>query len=132
MLTAGIILVTLLSIVIGGIALAAMAFWVWMLIDCAQNKRITENERIMWLLIIFFVHIVGALIYFFVGRAKQRAPLPYSASVVGAVDPALYAQGYRMHQMPPQRGPERPPVEDEVQRQAYEQPQASYPEQRSE
>ena len=48
----------------------ASIFWIWMLIDCIKNERLTPNERIIWALIVFFLHGLGALIYFLVGRKK--------------------------------------------------------------
>ena len=40
-------------------------FWLWMLIDCVMN----EPDRFMWLLIISFGNILGALLYFAVRKA---------------------------------------------------------------
>lgn len=51
--------------------LAAFAFWIWMLIHAIQNKGLTDNERIVWIIVIVFLHFLGALIYFFVGKPKQ-------------------------------------------------------------
>ena len=50
--------------------LAAFAFWIWMIVDCAQNKRLNDSERIVWILVVIFLHILGALIYFAAGRKK--------------------------------------------------------------
>jgi hypothetical protein len=56
------------------IALAMFAFWVWMLVHAAQNKGISEGEKVAWVLIIALVHFLGALIYFFVGRPEGKFP----------------------------------------------------------
>ncbi len=53
------------------LALLASVFWIWMLIDCLTSSR-EAVEKIIWLLVIFFLHILGALIYFFVGRTPRR------------------------------------------------------------
>ncbi len=61
----------LLGLVIGGvITIAIFAFWIWMLIHAITNKGLTDTEKIVWVLVIIFVHFIGALIYFFVGRPK--------------------------------------------------------------
>jgi hypothetical protein len=52
------------------IALAAFVFWIWMLIHAISNNGLTGTERIVWVLVVFFLHVLGALIYFFVGRPK--------------------------------------------------------------
>jgi hypothetical protein len=43
-----------------------------MLIDCIQNKSLESNEKIIWALVIIFLHFLGALIYFFVTRSRAR------------------------------------------------------------
>jgi hypothetical protein len=56
------------------LGLAVFAFWIWMLIHAAQNKGLSEGEKVAWVLIIVLVHFLGALIYFFVGRPKAKQP----------------------------------------------------------
>ena len=65
----------LLALLLTPIALCAFAFWIWMLVHAATNKGLTDTEKLMWVLIIVFVHFIGALIYFFVGRPKREKPL---------------------------------------------------------
>lgn len=54
------------------IAVAATIFWVWMLVDVLTSNKDT-NEKILWFLVVFFLHLIGALIYFFVGRGRSGA-----------------------------------------------------------
>jgi Phospholipase_D-nuclease N-terminal len=61
--------------ILGIIALAATVFWIWMLIDAIQNKGLADGEKICWVLAIVFLHIIGALLYFFIGHPKGNAPL---------------------------------------------------------
>ena len=58
-----------------GILLVALAsiFWLWMLIDAIISTRSNSTEKLVWILVIFFGHILGALIYFFVGRGGARS-----------------------------------------------------------
>ena len=58
--------------IFGLIALAGTAFWIWMIIDCATNEPDTNNEKLMWILIIVLTHLVGAAIYFFARRPTRR------------------------------------------------------------
>ncbi len=58
------------------VGIAATIFWLWMLIDALTNEQTTE-QKILWFLVIFFLHFIGALIYLFVrksGRARSSAP----------------------------------------------------------
>ena len=50
------------------LALAAMAFWIWTLLDCVRNRALSETERIVWVIVICLTHWLGALIYLLAGR----------------------------------------------------------------
>jgi hypothetical protein len=58
-----------------GLLLVALsfAFWIWMLVDCVTNTSLTDTEKILWFLLIFFLHFVGALIYYLVGKKRIDA-----------------------------------------------------------
>ena len=71
----GMMFVVVLLAVIIPIALALFAFWIWMLISAVQNKGLSEGEKIAWVLVIVFIHWLGALLYFFVGHPKRNTPL---------------------------------------------------------
>lgn len=53
------------------LALVASIFWIWMLID-ALTSSLPTTEKLIWVLVIFFLHLLGAIIYFFVGRKNRR------------------------------------------------------------
>ncbi len=57
------------------LGLLAMAFWVWMIVDCAKHE--TEGStKIAWLLIIIFEGVIGAPLYFFIRKLlRQRYAL---------------------------------------------------------
>lgn len=48
-----------------------MVFWIWMLIDAIQNKGLTDGEKVGWVLAIVFLHILGSILYFFIGHPKR-------------------------------------------------------------
>ncbi|MFA6131953.1 MAG: PLD nuclease N-terminal domain-containing protein [Patescibacteria group bacterium] len=60
----------LMGLFIPLLGLASLAFWVWMLVDCLQRK-LAENDKILWMLVIIFGNIIGALIYFFMIKNKK-------------------------------------------------------------
>jgi hypothetical protein len=62
-------------LICGIIGLLIFAFWIWMIIDAIQNKGLTDGEKIGWVLAVVFLHIIGALLYFFIGRPKRNMPL---------------------------------------------------------
>jgi Phospholipase_D-nuclease N-terminal len=55
------------------LGLLGTAFWIWMLVDCVKNERISSDAKIVWVLVIALTHFIGAIIYFFVGRQPRRA-----------------------------------------------------------
>jgi hypothetical protein len=69
--------VTAFIIFFWAVALLATLFWIWMLVDALTSPMETD-EKILWFLVIFFLHFIGALIYYFVreksrGRARTNA-----------------------------------------------------------
>ncbi len=42
----------------------ALSFWVWMVVDCATRKFRAEADKIVWILILIFLNLLGAFIYF--------------------------------------------------------------------
>lgn len=52
-------------------ALLGTILWIWMLVHAILNKGLTDNERLIWVLVIVFTHVIGALIYLFVGWPKK-------------------------------------------------------------
>jgi hypothetical protein len=57
------------------------AFWIWMLVDAARNEPGESHDKIVWVLIILFAHLIGALIYFFARRPERVARFPSRALV---------------------------------------------------
>ena len=55
------------------LAIACFGFWIWMLIDCATNEPDTGNNKVVWIIIIVFAHIIGAILYYVVRRDQRIA-----------------------------------------------------------
>ena len=60
-----------MSLVVGLVALAAFAFWLWMLIDVITKCPSEENKKLIWILVVIFASTLGAIIYYFVQRPKN-------------------------------------------------------------
>jgi hypothetical protein len=140
----------LFIICVSGISILGTVFWIWMLVDCVMNKKISDMQKALWVLLIVFTHFIGALIYFFVGRSMQSKQGAYQyytqpqASYQNYEAPReasyrSYGQGYQAPPAPPHQRNDAPPIYSEgehAQRQQlppdYEQPQAMYPQNPSE
>jgi hypothetical protein len=53
------------------IGILTSIFWIWMLIDCLTSNK-PAAEKIIWLLVIIFLHVLGAVIYFIMARNGRR------------------------------------------------------------
>lgn len=51
--------------------IVAFVFWLWMLIDCLRRK-IDIGDKILWLLVILFANIIGAILYFVLIRRSSK------------------------------------------------------------
>jgi phospholipase D-like protein len=51
-----------------GMLAAAVVFWLWMMIDVLTRQR---EDKIVWLLAVFFLNLLGAFVYYFVARKKR-------------------------------------------------------------
>lgn len=54
------------------LGLALTAFWIWMLIDAAQNRGLDQNERVVWIIVVALLHWLGALLYLIFARSKRN------------------------------------------------------------
>ena len=52
--------------------IGSFAFWIWMLVDCIKRKFKKDDEKIIWLLVIILVQVIGAIIYYFVIKRKDK------------------------------------------------------------
>ncbi len=60
------------GLIIGGLAIFSFVFWILMVVDCVKRKFKEDTEKIVWLLVIIFAGIVGALIYYFIVKRKEK------------------------------------------------------------
>ncbi|MBI2542119.1 PLDc N-terminal domain-containing protein [Candidatus Woesearchaeota archaeon] len=63
------IFMMLLAVVIGALI---FAFWIWMIIDCAKRNFKKDTDKVVWMLVIVFLNILGAAIYYFVVKAGDK------------------------------------------------------------
>ena len=66
------LLTFLLIILVIGIIIFLFIFWILMIIDAATRKFKNETEKIVWILIIIFLQILGAIIYYFIIKRSNK------------------------------------------------------------
>ena len=47
-----------------------LIFWIAMIIDCAKRNFKKDSEKIVWILVLVFLGVLGAIIYYFVVKRK--------------------------------------------------------------
>ena len=65
----GIIFLILLA---AALCVLVFAFWIWMLIDCLKRNFKKDNDKIVWVLVIVFLSVLGASIYYFVVKVNDK------------------------------------------------------------
>ena len=58
-------------LIIFRLALWGLLFWSWMLIDCALKELSTGNDKLVWVIIILFAQVFGAVLYLLVRRPRR-------------------------------------------------------------
>ena len=64
----GVEIAVLLSLMLVGVA-----FWIAMLLDCIRSDALSDNERIVWTVVIVLMHVLGAAVYLLAGRRGRRS-----------------------------------------------------------
>jgi hypothetical protein len=64
------------------VAVGMLVFWVMSLIDILKNDfEGGSGIKIVWLLVVFFLQILGAVIYYFIGK-KQKVVIDNNDNLV--------------------------------------------------
>jgi glycopeptide antibiotics resistance protein len=53
------------------------AFWIWMIVGCAQRRFNNHVEHILWIIVIVLGSTLGALVYYFVIKISNSAGLTH-------------------------------------------------------
>jgi hypothetical protein len=64
---------SLLVMLAGGlVSLLAFVFWLWMLVECVRRKDMTDNQKLVWVLVLVLVNCIGSIVYFFASDRSKR------------------------------------------------------------
>ena len=53
------------------LVVAAVALWIWMLVDCLRREPPDSMEKLTWALVILLGNILGALIYYVIRKLPR-------------------------------------------------------------
>jgi len=68
----GIIILALVVLLVIAFGVFCFVFWILMIVDAAQRKSLSDGERIAWILVLVFIGIIGALIYYFAVKRNRK------------------------------------------------------------
>ncbi len=54
------------------VVILGLILWVWMFIDCIRF----EDNKLLWILVLIFAQIIGAILYFFLAKRKRNQQIP--------------------------------------------------------
>ena len=66
------ILMTLFFLFILLLIFASIGFYIWMLVDSIMRDYEKNDEKLVWILLIVFTQVIGAIIYFFVVKLNDK------------------------------------------------------------
>ena len=55
------------------VMIASFIFWGWALIDILKSDFKDSINKLIWLLVVFFLYALGALLYVFIGRNQKKS-----------------------------------------------------------
>ncbi|MBS3174960.1 PLDc N-terminal domain-containing protein [Candidatus Woesearchaeota archaeon] len=59
-------------VILFAIVVLGFIFWIMMLIDAAQRDFKKSEDKIVWILVIALAQLIGAIIYYFVIKRKNK------------------------------------------------------------
>lgn len=59
--------------------LGCFALWIGSLVHCIRNRRLSDNSRLIWAVVICVTHVIGAVLYLLLGRQGDR---PQASSMI--------------------------------------------------
>lgn len=61
-----------ISLVIILVVLATMCVWIFALVDVLKSEFRGENDKLLWAIVILLGGLIGAVVYFAIGRNYKR------------------------------------------------------------
>ncbi len=67
-----IILIVLAALAFAALVIFLFVFWIMMIIDCTTRKFKEGSDKIVWIIVVVFLQIIGAIIYYFAVKRINR------------------------------------------------------------
>lgn len=53
------------------LAAVVIVFWLWMFVDCLNKNFKKEMDKLVWVIVLLYLNILGAFLYYFLVKAKR-------------------------------------------------------------
>jgi hypothetical protein len=70
--------------------IGAFALWIWALVDCIQvpdDSLYQSGNKLIWVLVIVFASVIGAILYFAIGKPSGGARPGFGPGTPGGSAP---------------------------------------------
>ena len=71
-LVLGMVLLFLLGLAGAVLVIFLIVFWILMLIDAIQRKFKNDSDKIVWIIVLVFLQLLGAIIYYFIVKKNAK------------------------------------------------------------
>jgi len=61
--------IIVLFILFFALSIFSFVFWILMIVDCIK-RNLPQNEKLAWILVLIFLGVIGAVVYYFVVKHK--------------------------------------------------------------
>ncbi len=71
-------------LIVLALGLAALVFWIWAIVDVVKvpdDSMFKAGNKLIWVLVIVFAGVIGAIIYLVVGRPEPSSQPTRPASI---------------------------------------------------
>jgi hypothetical protein len=60
-----------LGLLLSGVVLLSSVIWIWTIVECAVTEHNDSEDKVAWLLLVLFTHVLGAALYCLIRRPKR-------------------------------------------------------------
>ena len=55
----------------GIVSILCLILWIWALVDCLTNASLQGTDKLIWVIVIVFLPLLGAVLYLVIARKRS-------------------------------------------------------------
>ncbi len=72
MLEFAILIIIFVWLIVFSLGIIIFVFWLFMLIDCLKREFKSDEEKLVWILVLILTGLIGAILYYFLIKNKKK------------------------------------------------------------